>query len=333
MKKLLLLISIISATFASPIENIDFMIKTKSRNIELTRDYNKYQLETIKEVLIFVENFSYQEDFSTIYNNLKFDDKYLIIKALSENLDRFDKIIQKLGLYKTLFTYSDNIRIQEFQFNIYKLLLLDNNALFNKILLNSDIIDHHNTLFNPYNLLNVDKRYQYYIKKLFNNDISISYINILQFLTMNSQYKSELEILSFRQVYMDSLLKYMKVDNIVVVPITINSIFFDKADTTRSINANYSFYIEGSLAKIIKFLNKNTFSKKYSHDMLKTYFQNKGLSKLDKEFYLKNIKFNVNNIKILEEDFTYIEVRDGTTKKIYYSIKNFLNENGVKYLY
>lgn len=338
MKKFILSTLVLSsfafADLTPAVENLNFTIKTQSKNELLVKEFSNYNLESFKEILIFIENFHYEKDFALIFNNLSNDDKLLIIRELSENLERFDSIIKELNLFENMFNYSNNMSTQEFHFHFYRLLLEDKeNKFYNKILANSELESHYKTFFNPYKLIKLDKRYQFYIKELLNNGIQISYINALQYLTIPSEYKDQMAILSFGRPYEEAIMNYYKITEEVIAPISISSILYDKADNTKSINATYSFYVKGSLKAIIKSLNQKTNGFKYSHDLILNVLKENTISKLDLENYLKQIKFDTNKTEILNDHYFYVEVFDGVNWKTYNDIKEFLKENTIKYIY
>lgn len=314
------------------VDDLNFKIKTNYNYPTLVSLYNEYHFDNVKDIIIFFNQNKAYKQFDEIFNSLSNENKLIIIGLLIDNSEKFKDLIYNIDIYTKLFTYTNNVNDQEFQFESYKLLLENKNGYHN-FLQYSKVENQYLTIFNPYNLINLDKRYLYFATKMLNDDYYISYANCIQYLSLSNEFLNKIKYLNLTKGFDFSINKYSTIEKNVLAPISLNSIFYDRSNDKKAIHVNYSFYINGKLKDIIINLKQQNNANIVSHELLKTYLKDGIITNNDLLNYLEKLNFKTNTIKITPKVLLEIETLENGNKSKYFDLNRFIITNSTMFLY
>lgn len=337
MKKTIVLLSLLislSNLNASQtiVDDLNFKIKTNYNYPVLTALYNEYQFDNVKDIITFFNQNKAYKQFSETFDTLSNQNKLIIVGLLIDNTEKFKDLIYNMDIYTKLFTYTNVVDDQEFQFEAYKL-LLENKIAYHNFLQNSKVENQNLTIFNPYNLINLDKRYLYFATKMLNDNYYVSYANCIQYLSLSNEFLNKIKSLNLSKAYEYSINKYSTIDKLVLAPISLNSIFYDKSNERKAIHINYNFYINGKLNDIILNLKSQNNANIFGHDLLKTYLKDGIITNQNLIEYLEKLNFNTKLIKITPKVLLSIETLEDGNKVKYTDLNKFIINNSTMFLY
>ena len=299
MLKIILSIILLSLSLSCNdlIKNFNEIVKN-SENKELIEEYNKYYFEKPKEIIkFFMVNKKYLE-FNQYYEKLSLKDKKLLLEYILDDIEDYLDFIKGIDLYSKIFIPTNIEDEQEIQYFIYNILIDNKNAYYN-IIEHSDIKKHYLSIFNPTILVNLSKRYKYFVLMFATNNYLISYPNTIDFILSPDNIKLELTSYELNTIYEKSIRYYLSIDKVVEIPFSIRTIFLDRMNVNKRIEAYLNFTLETKLNDFILNLKDIKFYSKYSHELLLNFF--KEMEKLKINSVLAKKSNEENNI-----DFTDI---------------------------